>query len=328
MAKPRVLVTRPVQQKALEEIAKHCVISSYAVDEPMPEGVLRDAIKEVEAVMPCGMRLSGETIAVAPRLRVVANIGAGYDNIDIDACSRRGILVTNTPDVLSESTADLAFALLLSTARRVVEGDRFVREGKWRRWEWNAHWGAELSGKTIGLYGCGRIGQAVARRARGFSMRVIYHTRNRLCLDVERELRAELVNFPTLLRKSDFLSIHVPSTPETRRSIGASELAQMKPSAFLINTGRGNLVDEAALVKALQGGQLRGAGLDVFENEPAVHSQLLEMNNVVLLPHIGSATEETRLNMVLLAATNLIQALEGKRPQNLVNAEVWNSARG
>jgi glyoxylate reductase len=280
-------------------------------------------MRNVDAVMPCGLRVGAEAIGGASKLRVIANIGAGYDNIDLDACNRKRIVVTNTPDVLTEATADLGFALLLAAARRVVEGDCYVRQGSWPYWQWNVLWGAELHGKTLGLYGFGRIGQAVARRGRGFSMRVLYHARHRVSAGIEKELAAELVDRETLLRESDFLSVHVPLTPETRQCIGKSELAQMKHSGFLINTARGSILDEEALVQALQAGQLRGAGLDVYENEPRVHPALLEMRNVVLLPHVGSATAETRLRMALLAAKNLLAALKGQRPPNLINSQVW-----
>jgi len=321
--KPLVLITRPVQRDAIHAVAEQCEVRTHDIDEAMPADLLRDAMRDVHAVMPCGVRVSGEAITGAPQLRVIANIGAGYDNIDLDACRRRRILVTNTPDVLSEATADLAFALLLAAARRVVEGDRYVREGRWTEWQWNFLWGAELHAATLGLYGCGRIGQAMARRGRGFSMRVLYHTRHRLSAEVENSLGLEFVPFDTLLRESDFLSVHVPLTPETRLSIGAPQLAVMKPTAFIINTARGGILDEEAVVGALRAGGIRGAGLDVFEHEPGVHPELIEMNNVVLLPHVGSATAETRKKMAMLAAQNLLTALKGDRPQNLVNPDVW-----
>jgi lactate dehydrogenase-like 2-hydroxyacid dehydrogenase len=320
--KPKVLITRPVQQAAIDEVAKHCQVQVYLADEPMPPEVLAKAMADVDAVMPCGLRVGREAIDGASKLRVVANIGAGYDNIDVEACTRRRILVTNTPDVLTEATADVAFALTLAAARRVVEGDRFVRQGNWPHWQWNFMWGSEMHGKTLGLYGFGRIGQAVARRGRGFSMRVLYHTRHRVSASVEKELAAQWVDRETLLRESDFLSLHVPLTAETRHSISRPEFALMKPTAFVINTARGNIIEEEELVKALQAGKLGGAGLDVFEHEPKVHPALIAMKNVVLLPHIGSATSETRLHMALLASVNLLAGLDGRRPPNLVNPEV------
>jgi lactate dehydrogenase-like 2-hydroxyacid dehydrogenase len=320
--KPKVLITRPVQQLAIDEVAKHCRVQVYPVDEPMPPELLAKAMSDVDAVMPCGLRVGKEVLDGASKLRVVANIGAGYDNVDVDACTRRRILVTNTPDVLTEATADVAFALTLATARRVVEGDRFVRQGRWPHWQWNFLWGSEMHGKTLGLYGFGRIGQAMARRGRGFSMRILYHTRNRVSASTERELGAQWVDLETLLRESDFLSLHVPLTAETRHSISRREFALMKPTAFVINTARGNIIEEEELVKVLQAGKLGGAGLDVFEHEPKVHPALIAMENVVLLPHIGSATAETRLGMALLASVNLLAALNGQRPPDLVNPEV------
>jgi glyoxylate reductase len=320
--KPRVLITRPVQQEAIDKVAAQCMVETHTVDEPMPLPLLIKGLRDADAVMPCGLRVGEEAISAAPNLRVIANIGAGYDNIDLEACGRKKILVTNTPDVLTDATADLAFALLLAAARRIVEGDRYVREGRWPHWQWNYLWGAELHGQTLGLYGCGRIGQAMARRGRGFSMRLLYHSRHHIPAAIERELGLEWVDFDTLLANSDFLSIHVPLTAATRHSIGKAELARMKPTSFLINTARGTIVDEEALVHTLQLAQLRGAGLDVFENEPRVHPALMSMNNVVLLPHIGSATAETRLRMALLAVDNLLAALNGNRPPNLVNPEV------
>jgi glyoxylate reductase len=253
---------------------------------------------------------------------VVANCGAGYDHIDVAACTRRGILVTNTPEVLTDAAADLTFALLLAVARRVLEGERHIRQGLWHRWEWSLLWGAEVHHQTLGIYGLGRIGQAVARRARGFSMQIIYHDWQHKTESLERELEARFVDRETLLHQSDFLSLHVPLTPETHHLIGAPELAQMKPTAFLINTSRGPVVDEQALVQALQNGTIAGAALDVFESEPAVHPDLLKLANVVLTPHIGTATAETRLKMATLAAQNLLDALQGRRPPNVVNPEV------
>ncbi len=319
--RPKVLVTRPIQQEVIDRISRFCEVQIHPVDEPMPPGVLASAVRDVEGVMPAGVRITREVIDAAPRLRVVSNIAVGYDNIDLEACNRRGILVTNTPDVLTEATADVAFALILAAARRVVEGDRYVRSGQWTRWQWGALWGTEIHGKTLGLYGFGRIAQATARRGRGFSMRILYSARHRAPAEIEREFAAEFVDLETLLRRSDFLSLHVPLTPETRHSIGAKELGLLQPSAFIINTARGPIVDEEALVQALQSHRLAGAGLDVFENEPHVHPALIGMDNVTLLPHVGSATAETRRRMAMLASENLLVALRGQRPPNLVNPE-------
>ena len=319
--RPKVLITRPIQQSVIDRISEHCDVQVHTVDEPMPPELLHSAMRDVDGVMPAGVRISKEIIEASPRLRVVSNIAVGYDNIDLEACNRRHILVTNTPDVLTEATADLAFALLLAAGRRVAEGDRYVRGGHWKHWQWNCLWGTEMHGKTLGLYGFGRIAQATARRARGFSMRILYHARHRVSAGIEKEFAAEFVDRETLLRQSDFLSLHVPLTPETRHAIGAAELALMKPSAFIINAARGPIIDEEALVQALQAGRLAGAGLDVFENEPKPHPALMTMENVTMMPHVGSATAETRLQMALLASKNLLAALRGERPPNLVNPE-------
>ena len=273
--------------------------------------------------MASGVRVTEKLLEQAPRLRVIANVGVGYDNIDVAACTRRHILVTNTPDVLTETTADLAFALLMAVARRLVECDRFVREGRWRYWQWGYFCGADLFCKTLGVYGLGRIGKAVARRARGFSMRLLYCDIVRPSPALEQELGAQFVDRETLLREADFLTLHVPLTPETHHLIGARELAMLKPTAFLINTARGQVVDEPALVEALQSKQIAGAGLDVFEQEPRIHPALLGLPNVVLTPHVGSATSQTRLAMAMLAAENLLAALEGRRPPTPVNPEIF-----
>ena len=323
MQRPKVLITRPIQQEVIDQISQHCDVQVHHIDEPMPADLLAAAVRELDGVMPAGVRITQGIIDAAPKLRVVSNIAVGYDNIDVEACNRRHIMVTNTPDVLTEATADIAFALILAAARRVAEGDRYVRSGRWTQWQWGCLWGTELHGKTLGLFGFGRIAQAVARRGRGFSMRILYYARNRVSADIEKELGAEFVDRQTLLRESDFLSLHVPMTTDTRHAVGEKELALMKPSAFVINTARGPVVDEDALVKTLQEGRLAGAGLDVFENEPRVHPALIAMENVTLLPHVGSATAETRMRMAMLASTNLLAALRGERPPNLVNPEAF-----
>jgi glyoxylate reductase len=305
----------------IDQISQHCDVQVHRIDEPMPADLLATAVRDVDGIMPAGVRISQNIIDAAPKLRVVSNIAVGYDNIDVEACNRRHILVTNTPDVLTEATADIAFALILAAARRLAEGDRFVRSGHWTRWQWGCLWGTEMHGKTLGLYGFGRIAQATARRGCGFSMRILYYARNRVSASIEKEFGAEFVDRETLLQESDFLSLHVPLTAETRHAIGAQELALMKPGAFVINTARGPIVDEGALVQALQTGRLAGAGLDVFENEPIVHPALIAMDNVTLLPHVGSATAETRMRMAMLASKNLLAALRGERPHNLVNPE-------
>jgi len=308
----------------MELLAAHFEIAFHPQDSPMPPEQLAEACSDVEGLLVVGSRITAEVVAHAARLQAVSTASVGYDNIDIAACTLRHIPVTNTVGVLEETTADLAFALLLSVARRVVEGDRFIREGHWREWQYGLLHAADIHHKTLGLYGFGRIGQAVARRGRGFSMPILYYTRHRVAESVEREFEARYVDRETLLAESDFLSLHVPKTPETQHAIGARELAEMKPSAFLINTARGSVVDEEALVQALQAKKIAGAGLDVFEQEPKVHPGLVTLPNVVLMPHVGSATSETRLAMAMRAAENLIALLGGRRPRDVVNPEVYS----
>jgi glyoxylate reductase len=255
-----------------------------------------------------------DVLAAAPNLRVVANVAVGYNNIDVAAARRRGVVVTNTPDVLTETTADFTWALLMAVARRVVEADHYVRSGQWRAWKWDLLWGHDVHGKTLGILGFGRIGRAVARRARGFAMRVLYHDTVRPEPAVEQELGAAFVARETLLREADFVTVHTPLLPETRHLIDEAALRAMKPTAILINAARGPIVDEAALVRALREGWIAGAGLDVFEEEPKIHPGLLPLTNVVLAPHIASASHDTRLAMALLAVRNCVAVLQGQPP--------------
>ncbi len=323
--KPKVFVTRPLPTPALNLLGDRCDLRSHPQDTSLTTAQLAEACKEVEGVVVCGARVDEEVLRRATRLRVVSNVGVGFDNVDVAACTRRRIPVTNTAGALEETTADLAFTLLMAVARRVVEGDRYVRDGRWQQWEWGLLWGADVYQKTLGLYGFGHIGQAMARRGRGFNMRILYHARHRVAEVVEQELGAQYVDRETLLRESDFLSLHVPLTAETHQLIKAEELSLMKPSAFLINTARGAVVDEEALVRSLGAKEIAGAGLDVFAREPEVHPALLSMSNVVLMPHVGSGTAETRLKMAMLATENLLAALDGRRPPNVVNPEVYCS---
>ena len=258
--------------------------------------------------------IDDEVLAAAPTVKVVANVAVGYNNIDVEAARRRGVVVTNTPDVLTETTADFAWALLMASARRVVEADRFVRSGQWDRWLWDLLWGADVYGKTLGIVGFGRIGRAVARRALGFNMRVLYQDAVQADAAAERDLRAARVELETLLRESDFVSLHTPFLPETRHLMNARTLRLMKRSAILVNAARGPVVDEAALVRALQEGWIAGAGLDVFEEEPKVHPGLVPLTNVVLAPHIASASLDTRVAMATLAVRNCLAVLDGKTP--------------
>jgi len=255
-----------------------------------------------------------EVLASAPTLKVVANVAVGYNNIDVAAARRRGVIVTNTPDVLTETTADFAWTLLMATARRVVEADHYARSGRWTAWKWDLLWGADVHGTTLGIVGFGRIGRAVARRALGFNMRVLYHDAVRADAAVERELSATATDLETLLREADFVTLHTNLTPETRHLIGERTLRLMRKSAIVVNAARGPIVDEAALARALREGWIPGAGLDVFEEEPRIHPDLLPLQNVVLAPHIASASRDTRIAMATLAVRNCVAVLEGKAP--------------
>jgi len=279
---------------------------------PLPRADLLSRVSGCDGVMVTGGdRCDGEFFAAAPKLKVISCCAVGYDNVDLAEATRRRIVVTNTPDVLTDAVADLTWALILSIARRVIEGDRLARSGEWRGWAPTQMRGADVAGKTIGIIGAGRIGTAVAKRAAGFSMRVFTVTR--------RSTRAEL---EATLRQSDFVSVHVPLTPETRHLFGEAEFRTMKPTAYFINMARGPVHDEAALVRALREGWIAGAGLDVYEHEPKISPELVRLPNTVLLPHLGSATIETRRRMAILAAENLLAVLDGRPCLNVVNPEV------
>jgi glyoxylate reductase len=279
-----------------------------------PDG-WREGLPEAEALIALlTVRVDRALLESAPRLRVVANAVVGYDNVDVAACRERGVVVTNTPDVLTDASADLAMALLLATVRRLPQAERSLRAGEFHGWGFWDYIGGDVGGATLGIFGMGRIGQAVATRARAFGMRIRYTSRTPLPPGRERELEAERVDWETLLTTSDVLSLHAPLTPETRHRLDAAALARMKPGSYLVNTARGALVDEAALVRALREGPLAGAGLDVHEHEPEITPGLLELPNVVLLPHIGSATRRTRERMATLAARNVRAVLSGEAP--------------
>jgi glyoxylate reductase len=316
----KVLVTIRLPEEVLALIAREHQVESYGADPPMERQKLLQSVADKEGLL-CTItdRIDAEVLQRAPALKVIANYGVGFEHLDLAAATRRGIPLTNTPGVLTNATADLAWALILATARRVVAGDRRVREGKFQYWAPLLFLGQEVSGKTLGIIGMGRIGQAVARRAAGFDMKIIYHSRTRLAPAAEEELKATAVPFKTLLQEADFVTLHVPLTPQTRHLIGSRELALMKPTAYLINTARGPVVDEASLVAALRQGQIQGAGLDVYENEPQLAPGLADLNNAVLLPHLGSATVETRTRMAVMAAENLLAGLRGDPPPNCLN---------
>ena len=321
--KPRAFVTRKVYPQAVAILQEDCVVDYRDTLEVADPETLRKKLQHADGVV-CQLTdaMTDELMAAAPKLKVISQVAVGYDNVDVAAATARGIVVTNTPGVLTESTADLTFALLLGVARRVTEAERYLRAGKWKRWDIDLLAGIDLCGKTLGIIGMGRIGKAVARRAQGFSMRILYSSPNPLPENEAQELRAQHVPLRMLLQNSDFVSVHVPYREATHHLIGIDELSIMKRGAFLVNTSRGPVVHEAALVAALEEGMLSGAGLDVFEEEPKVHEGLLARDDVVLLPHIGSATVATRTRMCTLAAENCVAVLKGERPKNPVNPSV------
>ncbi|HEY8486316.1 MAG TPA: D-glycerate dehydrogenase [Limnochordales bacterium] len=324
MARPSVFVTRRIPDAGLSLLEAHCDVEVFPEDRPIRRDELLAAVRGRDGLLTLlTEQVDGQVMeAAGPRLRVIANMAVGYNNIDVREATRRGIAVTNTPGVLTETTADLAWALMLAVARRVVEADRYVRDGRFAGWSPTLFLGTDVWGKVLGIVGLGRIGRAVARRARGFQMHVLYYSRRRLPAPEEEELGVQYRPLEALLRESDFVSLHVDLNESTRHLVDERALALMKPTAFLINTSRGPVVDEQALVQALREGRLAGAGLDVFEREPEVAQELLRLPNVVLLPHIASATWETRSRMARMAAENLLAALAGRRPPHIVNPEV------
>src|SRR6266436_2470403 len=322
MARPKVLATRPLFPAAQEILNASCDVDYWSKPERISKEELFRRLADKEGLV-CLLteKVNEELLAAAPKLRIAANVAVGYDNITVADCTKRGVAATNTPGVLDETTADFAWTLLMAVARRLGEGEALARSGEWKGWDLDQLVGTDVWGKTLGLVGFGRIGRAVARRAAGFQMRVIYTDAIRAPLDVEKELKAEHRDFNTLLGEADFVSVHVPLLPETRGLFNAPKFSRMKPRACLINTSRGPVVDEAALVHALESGKLAGAALDVFEQEPFVHPGL-KRPNVVLAPHLGSASNETRGKMALVAAQNIVALFQGQRPPNMLNPEV------
>lgn len=324
--RPRVLVTRRLPRVAMNAITEG---TDADVWEGPPEAIPREELLsriggKAGAVTLLTEKVDAELLdAAGSDLRIVANYAVGFDNIDVEECTRRGVLATNTPEVLTETTADLAWALLMAAGRRVAEGDRFLRSGE--PWIWGPEMmlGVDVHAKTLGIVGFGRIGQAVARRAAGFGMRIVYFDAFRPPEDVERELGAEYLEFDALLQTADLISIHVALTPETRHLFGSEQFRKMKPTSVIVNTSRGPVIDESALAAALEGGEIFACGLDVFEREPEVHPGLLGHERAVVIPHLGSATVETRDAMGMLAVENLLAGLEGRRPPSLLNPEVW-----
>ncbi len=326
MKKPKILVTREVFDETLDYLRQHAEVQANQGDQPYTPDALAAALADKDGLMCCLTdRVDAALLAAAPGLKAVANIAVGYNNIDVPACTARNVLATNTPGVLDDSTADLAWALMLGTARRITEVERRVRAGEWTGWRLKQWLGVDVHHATLGIVGMGRIGQAIARRASGFEMPVIYHNRKRIAPELERQCNATWVSLDALLEQADFVVLQVPYSPATHHLIGAAQLAKMKRSAILINSTRGGVVDDAALVDALQRGVIRGAGLDVFENEPKLHPGFLALDNVVLAPHIGSSTEATRKAMAMLAAQNLVAALRGETPPNGLNPDARRS---
>ncbi len=320
-----VFITARVPEEVLVRISSDHAVEIHDEDQPITRAGMLKGVQNTQGLL-CTItdHIDKEVLERAPGLKVIANNGVGFDHIDIEAATARRIPVTNTPGVLTDETADLTFALILASARRIVEGDAMIREGEFRYWAPLHFLGSSVSGKILGIVGFGRIGQAVARRARGFDMKVLYHSRTRLDPSQELHLGVSYAPFDELLREADFVTLHVPLSPSTRRMIGSRELEIMKPSACLINTARGPVVDEKALVEALRHGRIRGAGLDVYENEPELSPGLAGLKNAVLLPHMGSATIETRTKMALMAAENLLAGLRGERPPNCLNWDPVN----
>jgi glyoxylate reductase len=323
MPKPKVYATHPLFEEARKLLDDNCDVQYWSNEERPPrEEVLRN-VKDKEGLI-CLLteKVNDELLRVAPKLRIAANVAVGYDNIDVDICTKRGVVVTNTPGVLDETTADFAWTLLFAVSRRLSEGEQLARSGNWKGWNLDQLCGADVWGKTLGIVGFGRIGRAVARRASGFQMKVIYTDAVRAPEDAEKTVNAEFRDMNTLLAESDFISLHVPLMPETRGLFDGPKFFRMKPTAFLINTSRGPVVDEAALVAALENKKIAGAALDVFENEPFIHPGL-KRPNVVLTPHLASASIETRTKMAVIAANNVLALFQGQRPPNMLNPGIF-----
>jgi glyoxylate reductase len=324
--KKKIWVSRRLPEAVMALLEKNFETACNPHNRPLLREELLEQVRGRDGLLPLLTDwIDGEVMeAAGPQLQIIANYAVGFNNIDVPAATARRIAVTNTPGVLTDTTADLTLAMILGVARRLVEADQFTRAGKYEGWAPLLLLGADVHHKTLGLLGFGRIGYAVAKRALGFDMRVLYHNTRRADPELEKQVQARYVDRDTLLREADFLSVHVPLTPETRGFLSTREFSLMKPTAYIVNTARGEVVDDEALVESLKNGRIAGAGLDVFQHEPAIHPALLAMNNVILLPHIGSGSVETRTRMGLMAAENLIAALEGKVPPNCLNPEVYN----
>jgi glyoxylate/hydroxypyruvate/2-ketogluconate reductase len=321
MSKPKILVARAVFPEIIARLEQHFEVESNQADETWTKTQLAEKLKDKQGAFTTGSdRIDAEVLAAAPLLKICANMAVGYNNFDIDAMTAAGVQATNAPDVLTETTADFGFALLMATARRITESEHYLRAGKWSKWSYDMFAGSDIHGATLGILGMGRIGQGIAKRgALGFGMKVIYHNRSRLEASLEAECKAAYVSKEELLKTADHLVLVLPYSATSHHAIGAAELAQMKPTATLINIARGGIVDDAALAQALRNKTIAAAGLDVFEGEPKVHPDLLTVPNVVLTPHIASASIPTRMAMADLAARNLIGFFEGKGPLTPIN---------
>ena len=322
MAKPKVFATHQLFDEARTLLEANCEVEYWFKPERPPREEVLQRVKDKEALI-CLLteKVNDELLRAAPKLRIAANVAVGYDNIDVDACTKRGVVVTNTPGVLDETTADFAWTLMMAVARRITEGEALARSGNWKGWNLDQLIGTDVWGKTLGIVGFGRIGRAVARRALGFQMKVIYTDAVRAPEEAEKAVNAEFRDMNSLLADSDFVSLHVPLLPETRGLFDGPKFHRMKPTAFLINTARGPVVDEAALVFALETKKIAGAALDVYEQEPFIHPGL-KRPNVVLAPHLASASLETRSKMALIAASNVVTLFKGQMPPNMVNPGV------
>ena len=323
MAKARVLATRPLFPAAQQILNASCDVEYWTQAERISKEELLRRVKDKDGLV-CLLteRVNEELLRAAPKLRIAANVAVGFDNIDLPACTKRNVVATNTPGVLDETTADFAWTLMMAVARRIGEGEALARSGMWKGWDLDQLVGADVWGKTLGVVGFGRIGRAVARRATGFQMKVLYTDAVQAPADVEKELNAEYRDLNAVLAESDFVSLHIPLTGDTRGMFDVAKLSKMKPTAFLINTSRGPVIDEAALVYALESKKLAGAALDVYEQEPFIHSGL-KRPNVVLAPHIASASLETRTKMAVIAAENVVAFFKGKKPGSMLNPEAW-----
>jgi glyoxylate reductase len=322
--KPRVLVTRKIYERPLQVLREEAEVTVNSEDRPLTSEEIMAALPGKMGLLAMGGDpITARLLEAGKGLKIVANNAVGFNNIDLASAVRLRIAATNTPDVLTDTTADLTFALLLGVARRIAEADRFIRAGKWVGWTPNLMIGSDVHGKTLGVVGLGRIGSAVAKRGQGFNMKILYHDIRRLDPAVEQQHQLWFMPLRDLLQASDFVTLHVPLTPETMHLIGAEQLKLMKKSAFLINASRGPVVEERALVEALRARRIAGAGLDVFEAEPRVSPELLTMDHVLLLPHIGSATDETREAMALRAVNNILAVIRGEIPPNILNPEIY-----